>query len=323
MLDQSEHLVRLVSKLERECGPQMMVALRDPLVTEINLNPDGTLWFEYVGRGKIHVGRLAPNVAQSILSTSASMLGATITRENPIVEGEFPLDGSRLVGGIPPIAIGPFFSIRKPASRVFTLDEYVESGALGAGRADRLRLAVDRRENLLVIGGTGSGKTTFANALLDAMAKQTPDDRIGVIQDTAELQIPNKNEYSLRTTDTVAISHLLRLSMRMQPDRIVVGEVRGGEAHGLLKAWNSGHPGGLCTIHADSAQRGLEKLVDYIFEATGMESRGDDRVCRQVSQIIGVVVFLEKTGGNPSRMVKQVATVDGYRDGEFLLTEEA
>ena len=319
MSGQGQQLVLLRAKLARECGQQVMEALNDPRVTEINLNPDGTLWLDIAGKGMERVGEMAAHNAESILATCATLLDTVITKESPILEGEFPLDGSRLEAGIPPIAQGPFFSIRKPAARVFTLEEYIEGGMLSRLYADAIIAGVKARENMLVIGGTGSGKTTLCNAVLQEMAVWTPDDRMGIIQDTNELQVPNKNKFLLRTSDEVGISRLLRVSMRMQPTRIVVGEVRGGEAQALLKAWNSGHPGGLCTIHADSAKQGLTKLVDYICEAPGMESRGTEHIARSVAQIIGIVIFIEKTSSVPSRKVSQVAKVAGYRDGDFVL----
>jgi type IV secretion system protein TrbB len=343
----SERDQRLADKLERECGPMIVDALRDTAVTEININPDQTVWFDYAGRGMVSVGTIPRANTESILATSAAMLGTVVNAREPILEGEFPLDGSRLEAGMPPIAAGPFLSIRKPASRVFSIDEYARSGAFDpvpdcggeTGRGDGFDLylrealpgvegapfaaaivaAVRSRRNILVVGGTGSGKTTLVNAILQQMATCTPEDRIVVIQDTNELQVPNRNKVLLRASDEIGIARLLRVSMRLQPNRIVVGEVRGGEAHNLLKAWNSGHPGGAMTLHADSPLRGLDKLVDYICEAPGMESRSTDHIRRGVAQIIGLVVFIEKTSATPSRRISQVATLDGFQDGAFRL----
>jgi type IV secretion system protein VirB11 len=309
----------MIEKLERECGEVVLQALRNPEVIEINLNPDGVLWVEYLGRGKIPSGRMAAHTAESLLATCATMLDTVVTRENPIVEGEFPLDGSRLEAGIPPIASAPFFSIRKHSGKIFSLDEYVESGSLKPAGRDRIYEAVRNRENILVVGGTGSGKTTLGNAILDAMAKTTKNDRVVILQDTLELQVAVENRVLLRTSENVSMARLLRVAMRLQPDRVIVGEVRGGEAHSLLKAWNSGHPGGFCTIHADSETQGLHKLLDYVFEAPEMGARNDERIANGIARTVQLVVFIEKTGGKPARAIRGISQVIGFENSNFVL----
>ncbi|MFM2287729.1 MAG: hypothetical protein RL684_872, partial [Pseudomonadota bacterium] len=319
--------------LRRELGPDICALLDAPDVIEIMLNPDGSTWVERLGAPMERFGRMLPHQAESILTTIASVFKTTVTRSTPILECEVPLDGSRFIGLLPPIVAGPAFAIRKKASRVFTLADYASRGMfrLGTERAtpkanndawtrepDVERLikgAIAGKANILVVGGTGSGKTTLANALLQAIAEHHPNDRVVGIEDTVELQFPVPNHVALRTSDTVDMTRLLRATMRLRPDRIVVGEVRGGEAFALLKAWNSGHPGGFGTIHADSAQEGLEKLTQYVYEAAEARPLPSEIVGRTIAAAVKLVVFIQKISGAPGRAVTEICRVRGYRSG--------
>jgi type IV secretion system protein TrbB len=338
---------RLEEKLTRECGPLIMEALRDPRVIEIMLNPDGRLWLDIAGKGMRHVGKLKGG-ADSMLATCASMLHTSITFDDPILEGEFPLDGSRLQGLIPPIVQAPTFAIRKRASCIFTLDAYAEAGIIrplhlipdkgnhhGRGYSkgngsftkgflhpvDAIRSAVAGKKNILIVGGTGSGKTTLANAVLHEISLLCPHDRVVAIEDTIELQTDIENHVLLRTSETVNMQRLLRATMRLRPDRIIVGEVRGAEAYTLLKSWNSGHPGGVATIHANSAAEGLDKLAHYIYESRDAQNFSPDMISRMIASAVNLVLFIEKMVNEqiPGRIVGEICEVKGFNDGNYQL----
>ncbi|WP_017162179.1 ATPase, T2SS/T4P/T4SS family, partial [Xanthomonas phaseoli] len=219
--------------------------------------------------------------------------------------------------------------IRKRASRVFSLADYAAKGMLRPGYrpqrdsqpdywdtardpVEAINGAIRNRANILVVGGTSSGKTTLANAVLGAIAALCPDDRVVAIEDTVELQIPVRNHVALRTSENVSMARLLRATMRLRPDRIGVGEVRGGEAFTLAKAWNSGHPGGFGTIHADSAVEGLDKFGLYIYEAPEARSLSPDIIGRTVASAVNLVIFIEKTSEEPGRLVTEICRVRGY-----------
>jgi type IV secretion system protein TrbB len=334
---------RLEEKLTRECGPLIMEALHDPRVIEVMLNPDGRLWLDIAGEGMRHVGKLNGG-ADSMLATCASMLHTSITFDDPILEGEFPLDGSRLQGLIPPIVQAPSFAIRKRASCIFTLEAYAEAGIIrplhlipddlqryrkGDGPVskgflhpvDSIRAAVAGKKNILIVGGTGSGKTTLANAVLHEISHLCPHDRVVAIEDTIELQTDIENHVLLRTTETVNMQRLLRATMRLRPDRIIVGEVRGAEAYTLLKSWNSGHPGGVATIHANSAVDGLDKLGHYIYESRDAQNFSPDMIARMIASAVNMILFIEKTAGeqSPGRVVREICEVKGFSDGKYQL----
>lgn len=334
---------RLEEKLRRECGSLIIEALVDPHVIEIMLNPDGKLWVDVAGVGMQCIGELKGG-AESILATSASMLNTSITYEQPILEGEFPLDGSRLEGIISPVVKEPAFAIRKKATRIFTLEDYVRKSIIrplqpiGAGLRDQwkcdgdfgnafphpvdaIRAGVLEKKNILIVGGTGSGKTTLANAVLHEISLLCPHERIVAIEDTIELQTDIANHVLLRTTETVSMQRLLRATMRLRPDRIIVGEVRGPEAYTLLKSWNSGHPGGVATIHANSAAEGLDKLGHYIYESRDAQNFAPHMIGRMIATSVNLILFIEKTpeGELPGRVVSEICEVKGFENGTYHL----
>lgn len=337
--NKDRQLKLLEEKLRRECGTIFMEGLRDPRVNEIALNPDGELWFDLAGSGWMRPGEnMSSGQSQSLLSTSASMLDAVITRDNPILEGEFPLDGSRLEGLIFPVVRQPTFTVRKKATSIFTFNDYKEQTIIRRLSSipprtrkrnfleqefdhpvDAMSMAIAARKNILVVGGTGSGKTTLVNAVLHEIGVLTPRDRLVAIEDTMELQVNIENAVLLRSSENVSMQRLLRATMRLSPNRIVVGETRGAEAFTLLKSWNSGHPGGAATIHADSAEEGLDKLVSYIYESPDAKALSPEIIGRLVATAVHMVLFIEKWEEAPGRLVSEVAVVRGYSNGRFDL----
>lgn len=301
---------RLKEKLLREMGSVVSGLLSEPDVIEIILNPDGKLWVERLGHEMEVVGSMLPNQAEALMATVASTLKTVMTAQSPILECELPIDGSRFEALIPPIVSAPAFTIRKKAQKIFTLDDYVESKIMTSGQAEILIEAVKERKNILVVGGTGTGKTTLSNAILCAIADHTPDHRCILIEDTAELQPKNKNVVVMRTSQNVTMLGLLKATMRLRPDRIIVGEVRGGEALSLLKAWNTGHPGGVATVHANNALAGLTRVEQLISEASTTP------MATLIAEAIDVVVCIVKQNGG--RVVKEIISVNGYENGQYI-----
>ena len=233
--------------LRTALGPAIAALLEDPGVVEIMLNPDGRLWVDRLPAGsRIPATRIAPADGERIVRLVAHHVGAEVHAGMPRVSAELPESGERFEGLLPPVVAAPCFAIRKPAVAVFTLDDYVagRDHVAGAGRSAAPRRR--ERKNILVAGGTSTGKTTLVNALLAEVAKT--DDRVVLIEDTRELQCAAPNLVALRTKDGAAsLSDLVRSTLRLRPDRIPIGEVRGAEALDLLKAWGTGHPGGIGT----------------------------------------------------------------------------
>ncbi|MGC4252921.1 MAG: P-type conjugative transfer ATPase TrbB [Sphingobium sp.] len=267
-LSRTNHERRIGEKLRRELGPTICGLLEDPTVIEIMLNPDGRLWVEKLGEPMARIGVMSASQAESLMGTVASTLRTQITAGNLILECELPLDGSRFEALIPPVVTGPTFTLRKKAIRIFSLDDYVESGIMTQAQCDGIQAAVRNRRNVLVVGGTGTGKPTLTNAIIRYMAEAAPQDRIAIIEDTGELQCTAENAVLMRSVDHVDLTRLLKATMRSRPDRILVGEVRDGAALALLKAWNTGHPGGAATVHANSAPAGLIRMEQLVAEAT-------------------------------------------------------
>ncbi len=293
-------------------------------VVELMLNSDGRVWVDRLGQEMKPVCTMAAATAESLIATVASTIHSTITRENPILECELPLvapfNGARFEAIIPPsVSPGPVFTIRRKASSVFTLDHYVTAGIMTARQCAAIKRAVMERQNILVVGGTGTGKTTLTNAILAHMAAVATKHRLVIIEDTSEIQCAAENAVILRATDTVTMLRLLKTTMRLRPDRIIVGEVRGGEALALLKAWNTGHPGGVCTVHANThgnaARAGLTRIEQLIQEASNSPMR------ELIAEAVDLIVSITKADNEPGRLVQEVVSITGLSgDGTYQLS---
>jgi len=306
----SEAISRGVRMLRTALGPAIARLLEDPGVVEVMLNPDGRLWIDRLSEGLSDTGeRLSPADGERIVRLVAHHVGAEVHAGAPRVSAELPESGERFEGLLPPIVAAPTFAIRKPAVAIFTLDDYVAAGIMMADHAAALRQAVAARANILVAGGTSTGKTTLTNALLAEVAKTA--DRVVIIEDTRELQCAAPNLVAMRTKDGVAsLSDLVRSSLRLRPDRIPIGEVRGVEALDLLKAWGTGHPGGIGTIHAGSAIGALRRMEQLIQEAVVTVPRA------LIAETIDVVAVL--AGRGSARRLSELADVDGLGpDGDY------
>lgn len=296
------------SMLATAMGPAIAEALADGEVVEIMVNPDGVLRLDRLGEGIVETGsRLEPEQVERIIRLVASHMRQDVDIHAPIVSAELPargdgLSGERFEGILRPVALGPCFSIRKPAAKIFTLMDYVSAGMMPPGWARFLSLSVVERRNILIAGGTSSGKTTLANALLAELAPRR--ERVIIIEDTRELQCAAPDTIALRTRPgAVTMAHLVRSTLRLRPDRIIVGEVRGGEALDMLKAWNTGHPGGLATIHANSARAALYRAEQLIGEAVVTVPR------RLIAEAIDLVLFLDGRGAG--RRLTEIVEVRG------------
>ena len=248
-----------------------------------------------------------------VLSVSSYIPGDGLEGE----DARKPRSGERFQGVLPPLAERPVFAIRKRATVVFTLDDYVSRGILSAEGAATLRAAVVDRKNILVAGGTGSGKTTLVNAILAEPA--FTHDRVVIIEDTKELQCSAEDKVELLTKNSeprVTMTDLLRMTLRLRPDRIIIGEVRGGEALAMLKAWNTGHPGGVATVHANSAADALQRIEDLVGEASAVIPR------RSIASAINLVAFIERVGEAPGRRVSSILAVNGLLGDSYTMVEQ-
>ena len=324
---------RLDAKLRRELGDVILQALADERTEDVVVNPDSRVWIKRQGAGFQQAGEMPAAQAHAAIGTIAAQRSTVVNYDRPFLEAELPIDGSRFEGIVPPVTSRPVFAIRLRPRRIYTLDDYERSGILtsqtdpmntlrrradfleailGLSHAEVIRLAVKEKKNILVVGSTGSGKTTLVNAILDALAQIAPDDRVITIEDTMELQCPVQNFVDLRAVGAVTMLDCLRASMRLKPTRIVVGEVRGAEAHVMLKAWNTGHPGGAATVHANDALSGLVRLESLVAEATTANQQN------LIAGAIDLVVFIdEESALAAGRKVRELLVVTGYESGHY------
>lgn len=318
-MNQLRSYPRLVRKLQEALGDHLCVALDDATVVEIMLNPDGKLFIERLGHGVAPAGEMSSAAAEMVIGTVAHALQSEVDTEQPIISGELPIGGHRFEGLLPPVVAKPAFTIRRRASRLIPLNEYVRSGVMTEYQASTIRSAISSRLNIIISGGTGSGKTTLANAVIDEIVKSAPEDRLVILEDTAEIQCAAQNAVLLHTSDTVDLARLLKSTMRLRPDRIVVGEVRDGAALTLLKAWNTGHPGGVATIHSNTAMSALRRLEQLTAEASQQPMH------EVIGEAVDLIVSIERTPRG--RRVRDVIQVERFAGGQYeiesdQLTEE-
>lgn len=295
------------SALERALGPAIADALAQADVVEALVNADGVIWLDRVGKGLEDTGaRLSPADAEAAIRLLAHEAGEIVGVDHPMLATILPDTAARVQAVLPPLSAAPILSVRKRPSVIFTLDDYAAQGVATPDQVQRLREAVAERRNIVVAGGTGSGKTTLLNALLAEPAFAAA--RVLILEDTAELQIASRNAVQLltkRTPPTVTMRDLVQMTLRLRPDRIVVGEVRDGAALEVLKAWNTGHPGGLLTLHANSAADALARLEDLCMEAVAAPPS------RLIQSAIDLIVFIERRDGRGARAITQIVSPKG------------
>lgn len=312
--EQQAH-ARRIEQMRRILGLEIAALFDDTGVVEIMANPDGRVFVERLGSGISPLGEIDASRVQSLLGLMADYLHTTVSRDRPIVEGAMPIEflRSRFAGAIPPMVEGASFSIRLPARSVYTLDQYVEAGIITAAQMDTLSDAVLSRKNILVSGGTGSGKTTLANALIDRISKLSDiGTRIVIIEDTRELQCTAPNVVQFLTDDDAGIdmTRLLKLTLRYRPDRILVGEVRDKAALALLKAWNTGHPGGIATLHANNPEAALLRL-DQLCQEAGVPAQQT-----LIHEAVDIVLQIARDPNHPAG--RRISAILNVKDGVLI-----
>lgn len=268
-------------------GEEIMTLMDDADIIEVMLNPDGKLWAESLTKGKFFTQQKIDAIqAGSIIKLIASYKQTIADADHPEVACELPESGARFQGWLPPIVVAPSFTIRKRATLIYSLDDYVAAGGLKEHEAMFLRQAISERKNIIIAGGTASGKTTFANALLRELHDST--ERVIILEDLPELQVAVADYVKLNTSHNITMRDLVKGVLRMRPDRIIIGEVRDGAALELLKAWNTGHPGGVCTVHANSPEATITRLEDLVQEVVAVVPE------RLIQEAIDIIIFMQR-----------------------------
>ena len=300
---------RQLEMLETAFGKDVMWYLNDEKTIEVMLNPDGRLHYERVGEGKVATDiYISAEQSENIVKLVAAYKNNVAGISQPEVATELPFDGARFQGWLPPVVERACFSIRRRAIAIYTLDQYVEQKVITPEQKIILCDAINARKNIIIVGGTSSGKTTFANALLDQLYGSS--DRILVLEDLPELQVRVDDLVTMTTSDVIKMRDLVRGSLRMRPDRIIIGEIRDGAALDLLKAWNTGHPGGVCTVHANSAESTPYRLEDLIQEVVVTVPTN------LIQQSVDLIAFIKKQKDG-SRKVETIASLNGYENGKY------
>lgn len=310
--DQETVKKRVTERLRRDLGPLVEGALNDPKTTDILLNADGQLWLKRLGEPTRVIGTMEAWRATSIIKTLAGLLGKTVGAKEPILDGELPFGNERFAGQLPPVVSSPCFAIRKPAITVFPLDSYVEQGIMTQAQCDAIKKAVRDHKNILVVGGTGSGKTTLINAVIQEMVDNDPNERVFIIEDTGEIQCSAINCVQYHTTLEVSMTDLLKTTLRMLPDRIIVGEVRGSEALDLLDSWNTGHDGGAGTLHANSAESALQRLKSLVTR----NKHAPTDIEPLIAEAVHVIVQINRK--SEVRRVEAILEIVGYENGNYI-----
>ena len=299
---------RRLRVLETCLGRSIMQYMHDDNVTEVMVNPDGRLWLDTFDKGVVPADVvMEPEDTKRIIYMVASISGQVIDlKVDPSLQANIPasrlFSNCRFQAELPPIVNAPSFNIRKHSKIVITLDDYVRQGAMTEMQRQVILDAIHGKKNIIAAGGTGSGKTTLLNAILAEIS--TLGDRIVTIEDTKELKCTAENYVALSTTDTVDMDNLLRKTLRLSPNRIVVGEVRGKEALTLVDAWSTGHRGGCSTVHSDSAYDTLFRLEDLVSRVSVSSQQAG------IARAIDVIVYIERRA--VSRTIAEVLSIDGW-----------
>ena len=283
----------------------------DPDISEIMVNAGGRVFFERAGRISAAAAEMPEEHLQAAIRSIARLLGNDVGEAMPLLDARLP-DGSRVAATLPPASVGgSTLTIRRFRYRHFTTGELVRCGMMTDTQMEIMRAAVENRETMLISGSTGSGKTTLLNALADLIP---PHERIVIIEDTAEISLQLENlvrleaRRSLPDLPAITIQELLRQSLRMRPDRILLGEVRGSEAWDLLQALNTGHSGSLSTLHANSARMAGTRLLHCV-QMAGMGIPAES-ISASIADAINLLVHVERRDGK--RYVKELMRVRGY-----------
>ena len=319
--------------LDQLAGPDIAGLLKRDDIMEIYINDDGFLRYISLTEGKRKTSvYLDPNKVRAIIELITGQAGKVVNADIPSISTEIVGYGCRFQGEIPPIVRNPQINIRKKATRIYTFDDYVNDGMLSQFHREFLEKAIAKRKNILVVGGTGTGKTTFLNAVLDAVARISPYHRIISLEDLPELQCP-ADDYSPMfvmqesTVDGVLfnMTRLLADCMRRSPDRIVIGEVRDGAAYTMLKAWNTGHPGGASTVHADTASSGLDRIESLALEDANAPKNISvlRKLIGEAIDVVVSIVHVPLEDGRTGRKIHEMIEVGGYdsTSDKYLIRE--
>ena len=328
---------RLQEKLRDELGP-LICGLLDQSsgIEDILVNEDCRIWVKRTGSAIEQIGELSGRQSRGAMMTIASMQKTTVTESKPVLETQLPIWKYRFAGLIEPVVLSPSFAIRVKSDKKRSLRDLQRQGILTTKDDPRnrrseqedfiaairnldhlevIQQAIIAHKNILVVGGTGAGKTTIANAILEEIGTLTPGDRVLVIEDTQELLLDSANSLSMLATTEFDQLKCLKVALRLKPDRIVVGEVRDGAAAlPLLKSWNTGHPGGVSTLHANSATEALDRLEALVREATDAPQQ------RMIGSAVDLVISVVNDPIQ-GRKVQEVAVVTGYENGRYVLTQ--
>ena len=296
--------------------------ISDDTITEVMINGPDNVFIEQNGRlFKMDKHFESQRKLEDVIQRIVGLAGREVNQANPICDTRLP-DGSRVNVVLPPIALcGPTLTIRKFSKTPMTIEKLIQYGSITQEIADKLEILVRAKYNIFISGGTGSGKTTFLNALSNYIPK---DERVITIEDSAELQITGvDNLVSLETRNAntsgagqITIRDLIKSSLRMRPERIIVGEVRGGEALDMLQAMNTGHDGSLSTGHANSTQDMLSRLETMVLQ--GAEGLPLEAIKQQIASAVDIIIHLSRLR-EKSRKTMEITEVVGVENGQIIL----
>lgn len=307
-----EQARRLQTSMRRQLG-EFCRYLDDDQVVEISLNPDNKVWIDRLGDPLRCVGSMQPEAAETFIGTVAATVRLVINYDHPSLKCRLPIGGSRFQAACPPTTPAWIFSIRRHASVVFPLTDYEERDIMTDLQHQAIVEALYNERNVLITGGTGSGKTTLVNSLL--AHPHVSNHRLVICEDTPELIWAAQNVVSMQTNDAASMRDLVVIAMRLRPDRLIIGETRDGASLlEALKAWGTGHKGGITTLHANSARHALSSRMEML-----MREVSPDPLRDLIAESIQVIVHIEKIDVAPFRKITEVSVLRGYRDGRYEL----